>query len=252
MSLLGHLVPEWCPRDAATRALACILDLNTSPGIANAFVDLLGRVGLTPFQPARVEHDPSQTDDSRPDLTIRDADGSPRVAVEPTFWEGVNDTIWGQVGSRVLLVVSWAYVLDALRRAASDRAAVGRCPARRQGRSAYSDPPPDGCRTGSRDPRRNRANTQRGRRVPGGVSTGRVTDRVARLAWRTRQAAAAAVALVPCVARADTRFYLTTGLGLEAAPAVHLVSGDTDRPSRCDQFGNPAFAAIPGWYSVSG
>ena len=51
---------------------------------------------------------------------------------------------------------------------------------------------------------------------------------------------------MPCVARADTRFYLTTGLGLEAAPAVHLVSGDTDRPSRCNQFVNPAFAAIPG------
>ncbi len=57
---------------------------------------------------------------------------------------------------------------------------------------------------------------------------------------------AAVVAAAPGVSYADTRFYLTTGLGLQSAPALHLVSGDTDRPSRCDEFVNPAFAAIPG------
>lgn len=53
-------------------------------------------------------------------------------------------------------------------------------------------------------------------------------------------------AAVPGIARADTRFYLTSGLGVQFASALHLVSGDTDRPSRCDEFINPAFAAIPG------
>ena len=56
---------------------------------------------------------------------------------------------------------------------------------------------------------------------------------------------AAVVAAAPAIAHADTRFYLTSGLGLLAAPPVHLVSGDTDRPSRCDEFVNPAFASIP-------
>ena len=56
----------------------------------------------------------------------------------------------------------------------------------------------------------------------------------------------AAVGVAPCVAETDARFYLTTGLGIEAAPAVHLVSGDTDRPSRCDEFVNPQYVTIPG------
>ena len=56
----------------------------------------------------------------------------------------------------------------------------------------------------------------------------------------------AAVGVAPCVAETDTRFYLTTGLGIETAPAAHLVSGDTDRPSRCDEFVNPEYASLPG------
>ena len=91
MSLLGHLVPEWSPEDAATRALAYVLDPDASPGMAKAFVDSLGRTGFPSFPLGRVEHDPTQADDSRPDLTIRDANGRPRVFVEATFWEGVDD-----------------------------------------------------------------------------------------------------------------------------------------------------------------
>ena len=60
-------------------------------------------------------------------------------------------------------------------------------------------------------------------------------------------AAVLAAVLAPRAARGeDARFYLNLGLGLQAAPGLHLVSGDTDRPSRCDEFVNPAFAGIPG------
>lgn len=91
VSLLGHLVPEWRPEDAATRALAYMLDPGASPGMAQAFVELLGGMGLPPFPLGPVDHDPTQADDSRPDVTIRDADGQPRVFVEATFWEGVDE-----------------------------------------------------------------------------------------------------------------------------------------------------------------
>ena len=60
-------------------------------------------------------------------------------------------------------------------------------------------------------------------------------------------AAVVAAVIAPGGAHAqDTRFYVNLGLGLQAAPGLHLVSGDTDRPSRCDEFVNPAFARIPG------
>lgn len=59
-------------------------------------------------------------------------------------------------------------------------------------------------------------------------------------------AAAAAGALAPGAGSADTRFYVSAGMGGQFAPAVRLVSGDDDRPSLCDQFVNPAFAARPG------
>ena len=91
MSLLAHFVPGWRPEDAATRGLAYILDPGASPGIAKAFVDLLSRGGVSPFQPGRVAHDASQADDSRPDLTLFDAEGISRVLVEVTFWGGVPD-----------------------------------------------------------------------------------------------------------------------------------------------------------------
>ena len=91
MSLLGHLVAEWCREDAASRALAYVLDPDASPGMAKALVDSLGRTGLPSFLPGRVEHDPTQADASRPGLTIRDADGELRIIVQATFWEGVDD-----------------------------------------------------------------------------------------------------------------------------------------------------------------
>ena len=173
MSLLGHLVPEWRPEDAATRALAYIFDPHVSPGIAVAFVALLGSTtGFPRFRLGRVEHDPRQEEDSLPDLTIRDTAGKPRILVETTFWKGVDDaqpvayleglpddapsalvfiaprtripglwgelkarcligrrvdlrdesytdeTAWARAADRVLLVMSWTHLLNALRFAA--------------------------------------------------------------------------------------------------------------------------------------
>ena len=89
MSLLGHLVPGWHPERAATIALAHILDLDASPGMASAFIDLVGETGPLRFDPHRVAPDLDQKDDSRPDVTIYDAAGKPRVFVEAAFWEGV-------------------------------------------------------------------------------------------------------------------------------------------------------------------
>ena len=89
MSLLGHLVPGWHPERAATIALAHILDLDASPGMASAFIDLVGETGSLRFDPHRVAPDLDQKDDSRPDVTIYDAEGKPRVFVEAAFWEGV-------------------------------------------------------------------------------------------------------------------------------------------------------------------
>jgi hypothetical protein len=176
MSLLGHLVPGWHPERAATIALAHILDLDASPGMASAFVDLVRETGSLNFEPERVASDPDQKDDSRPDVTIYDAAGKPRVFVEAAFWEGVpaaqpveylrklpadlpsglvyiaprkrirslwdilhgrcagnleievrnepatNEAVWARVGPCVLLVASWAYVLETLQRVTEDSA----------------------------------------------------------------------------------------------------------------------------------
>ncbi len=176
MSLLGHLVPGWHPERAATIALAHILDLDASPGMASAFVDLVGETGSLNFEPDRVASDPDQKDDSRPDVTIYDAAGKPRVFVEAAFWEGVpaaqpveylrelpgdlssglvyiaprkrirslwdvlhqrcagsleievgdepptNEAVWARVGPCILLVASWAYVLETLQRVTEDSA----------------------------------------------------------------------------------------------------------------------------------
>ena len=170
LSLLGHLVPGWHPERAAIIALAHILDLDASPGMASAFVDLVGETGSLNFEPERVAPDLGQKDDSRPDLTIYDAGGNPRVFVEAAFWEGVpaaqpvdylrelpgdlpsglvyiaprkrirslwdvlhqrcagnleieveeepptEEAVRARVGARVLLVASWAYVLETLQR----------------------------------------------------------------------------------------------------------------------------------------
>ena len=176
MTLLGHLVPGWHPERAATIALAHILHLDDSPGMASAFVDLVGETGSLGFRPHRVASDPDQTDDSGPDVTISDAAGKPRVFVEAAFWQGVpaaqpvdhlrklpadlpsalvyisprkrirslwdvlhqccagnleievadesppNEAVRARVGPRVLLVASWAYVLDSLQRVTADSA----------------------------------------------------------------------------------------------------------------------------------
>ena len=176
MSLLGHLVPGWHPERAATIALAHILDPEASPGMASAFVDLVGETGSLNFEPHRVVPDLDQNDDSLPDVTIYDAAEKPRVFVEATFWEGVpaaqpvgylhklpgdlpsalvyiaprkrigslweilhercagdpeievedehptDDAVRARVGPRVLLVTSWAYVLETLQRVAENPA----------------------------------------------------------------------------------------------------------------------------------
>ena len=176
MSLLRRLAVGWHPERAATIALAHILDVGDSPGMASAFVDFLGQTGPLDFEPACVKGDPAQKDDSRPDVTIYDAANRPRVFIEATFWEGVpdeqpvtylrelpagfpsalvyvapwnrihslweilregfadvlgdragdeergNDAVWARTGDRVLMVASWKYVLDELRRVADDPA----------------------------------------------------------------------------------------------------------------------------------
>ena len=165
-------MPGWHPERAATIALAHILDLDASPGMASAFVDLAGETGSLNFEPDRVASDPDQRDDSRPDVTIYDAAGKTRLFLEATFWEGVpaaqpveylrklpgdlpsglvyiaprtrvrslwdvlhqrcagnleievedeaptNEAVRARVGPRVLLVASWAYVLETLQRVA--------------------------------------------------------------------------------------------------------------------------------------
>ena len=176
MSLLGRLAAGWRPDRAATIALAHILDPDASPDMASRFVDLLGQTGTLQFEPVRVVGDPAQEDDSRPDVTICDDAGNPRVFVETVFWKGVpeaqpaaylrelpsdlpsglvyivprkrirflweilrercvnspgdrieeeastEEAVWARVGGRVLLIASWAYVLDELRRVADDPA----------------------------------------------------------------------------------------------------------------------------------
>ena len=90
MSLLGLLVPEWRREEAATRALAYLLDPARSPGMAEAFVDLLCRDGVPAFEFGRLDTDASQDADAKPDLTIRDKDEAHRVSVETTFWGDVD------------------------------------------------------------------------------------------------------------------------------------------------------------------
>jgi len=177
MSLLGHLMDGWRPEGAATRALAHILDRHTSPGMADAFVELIGPAGVPAFPADRVEHEASRSDDSRPNITIRDAGGKSRILVATKFWNGVHDSqpvsclrelpeappsalvfiaprerirelwselrtrcqdspgfglrdessrtgdpAWARAGRHVLMIASWQYVLDALRRQAADPA----------------------------------------------------------------------------------------------------------------------------------
>ena len=47
-------------------------------------------------------------------------------------------------------------------------------------------------------------------------------------------------------AGAESGFYVRMDLGAHAGPDVLLQVGDNDRPSRCDGFVNPEYAALPG------
>ena len=168
MSLLGHLVPGWHPERAATIALAHILDPEASPGMASAFVDLVGETGSLNFEPHRVAPDLDQNDDSQPDMTIYDAAEQPRVIVEAAFWEGVPAA--QPVGYLLELPgdLPSALVLHRTAKAASvpvgdparalcgrsgDRSR-GRTPNGRSGPGAGRRPCPPGCELGvrARDP----------------------------------------------------------------------------------------------------
>ncbi len=89
MSLLGRLAVGWHPERAATIALAHILDVDASPGMASAFVGLLGETRPLQFEPTLVKGDPDQKDDALPDVTIYDDVRRSRVLIETVFWEGV-------------------------------------------------------------------------------------------------------------------------------------------------------------------
>ena len=90
MSLLGLLVPEWRREEAATRALAYLLDPGRSSSMGRAFVDLLCHGGVPAFEFGSLDMEPSQENDAKPDLSIRDTDGAHRVSVETTFWRDVD------------------------------------------------------------------------------------------------------------------------------------------------------------------
>lgn len=57
----------------------------------------------------------------------------------------------------------------------------------------------------------------------------------------------ALIAILPLAAlptQADVDFYWSAELGGNVAPKVRLLSGDTDRAARCDEFVNPRYAEI--------
>ena len=78
--------PAWPGDDAyepaATKTLAHLL--NASPGIAQAFLELVNRTGIAAFTPGRIAEE--QHGELRPDLTIRDTAGVLRILVENKFW----------------------------------------------------------------------------------------------------------------------------------------------------------------------
>ena len=59
-------------------------------------------------------------------------------------------------------------------------------------------------------------------------------------------AASFAAAGLPGAAVAQGPWYLSGGIGLSRHAALSLDGGDNDRASRCDEFVNPQFAALPG------
>ena len=89
MSVLAHVVLNGSLRGepAATLALAHVL--NGSQDMARAFVGLLRQAGVE-FEPGQVQTEVGDGD-SRPDMTVRDDQGQPRVLVENKFWAGLTE-----------------------------------------------------------------------------------------------------------------------------------------------------------------
>ena len=69
---------------------------------------------------------------------------------------------------------------------------------------------------------------------------------VTRRSRLTLVSAFVAAALSAGAAGAESGFYVRMDLGAHAGPNVLLKVGDNDRPSRCDGFVNPEYAALPG------
>lgn len=89
MSLLAHIVtqmPSLAPEPTATQSLAYIL--RASPELAASLADLvLPDVG---FELGRVESE-RKFEAVRPDLTIFDSSGRPRIFIENKFLAGLTD-----------------------------------------------------------------------------------------------------------------------------------------------------------------
>ena len=89
MNVLTHVVlgGSYPSEPAATQALTFIL--NSSPDITRAFLGMLREANIE-FEPGHIKAELGQ-EDSRPDLTIHDADGRARAFVENKFWAGLTD-----------------------------------------------------------------------------------------------------------------------------------------------------------------
>ena len=89
MSVLAHVVLGGSIQSepAATQALAFIL--NSSTDIARSFLGILGETSLE-FEPGHIAAELVH-EDSRPDLTIYDRNGTARAFVENKFWAGLTD-----------------------------------------------------------------------------------------------------------------------------------------------------------------
>ena len=89
MSILAHVVLGGSIQSepAATQALAFIL--NSSTDIARSFLGILGETSLE-FEPGHIAAELVH-EDSRPDLTIHDRNGTARAFVENKFWAGLTD-----------------------------------------------------------------------------------------------------------------------------------------------------------------
>ena len=67
-----------------------------------------------------------------------------------------------------------------------------------------------------------------------------------RVRRRVRLATGILAVALPCVAAADGGWYIAPYTGGNVDSGLSLRGGDNDRASRCDEFVNPAFAALPG------